>query len=134
MASPFRALLLHSSSPRARYTATRAGWWAWFLQRLTGVSLVGYLFLHIAVISTAGAGADTFDGVLIVLQKPFFVVLDLLLVAAVLYHALNGLRVVLFDLGVGIKQQAQLVWVCLILTTVTTGVATYFSLPLIFRD
>lgn len=134
MALPLRGFLLHGSTFQDRYSGTRAGWWAWFLQRLTGVSLVGYLFLHIAVISTARAGADTFDDVLIVLQKPFFVVLDLSLIAAVLYHALNGVRVLLFDLGVGIKQQASLFWVCMLLTAVVTGVAGYFSLPLIFRD
>ena len=130
----FRGLPVHGTAFQDRYSGTRAGWWAWFLQRLTGVALVGYLFLHIAVISTARAGADTFDDVLIVLQKPFFVVLDLFLIAAVLYHSFNGVRVLLFDLGIGIEQQASLFWVCMLLTAVVTGVAAYFSLPLILRD
>ncbi|HAI09697.1 MAG TPA: succinate dehydrogenase, cytochrome b556 subunit [Dehalococcoidia bacterium] len=117
-----------------RNAGTRAGWWAWFLQRLTGVALVGYLFLHILVISTVQAGQDAFDSVLIVLQKPFFVVLDLFLIAAVVYHALNGVRVLLFDLGIGLKRQAGLFWVCMVLTTILTLVAGYFSLPLIFRN
>ena len=128
----FRAFSLHGRDSSDRTSGTRAGWWAWFLQRLTGVALVGYLFLHIGVISTARAGADTFDGVLTFLQTPPFVVLDLLLVAAVLYHGLNGVRVVIIDLGVGIKQQAALFWACMFLTALLTGVATYFSLPLIF--
>ena len=134
MAFSLRALSLHAGNFQDRYSGTRSGWWAWFLQRLTGVALVGYLFLHIAVISTARAGADTFDTVLIILQKPFFVVLDLFLIAAVLYHALNGVRVLLFDAGVAIKQQALLFWICMLLTAVITGVAGYFSLPLIFRE
>jgi len=134
VALPLRTWSLHGGASQDRISGTRAGWWAWFLQRLTGVALVGYLFLHIAVISTAGAGADTFDGVLIVLQKPFFVVLDLILIAAVAYHGLNGLRVLLFDLGVGLKQQAGLFWICMVLTSILTGVAGYFSLPLIFRS
>lgn len=96
--------------------------------------MVGYLFLHIAVISTARAGEDAFDSVLILLQTPFFVVLDLFLIAAVLYHALNGVRVLLFDLGIGLNQQAGLFWVCMVLTTILTGLAGYFSLPLIFRN
>ena len=133
MAFSFRGLPLHASALQDRYSGTRSGWWAWFLQRSTGVSLVGYLFLHIGVISTARAGADTFDAVLIVLQKPFFVVLDLFLIAAVLYHSLNGVRVMLFDAGLAIKQQALLFWVCMLLTAAVTCVAGYFSLPLIFR-
>ncbi len=134
MALSFKALSLHGGAPLDRNAGTRAGWWAWFLQRLTGVALVGYLFLHILVISTVQAGQDTFDSVLIVLQKPFFVVLDLFLIAAVVYHALNGVRVLLFDLGIGLKRQAGLFWVCMVLTTILTLVAGYFSLPLIFRN
>jgi succinate dehydrogenase / fumarate reductase cytochrome b subunit len=132
LAAPVRTFLLHNGPSRDRYSGTRAGWWAWLLQRVTGLALVGYLFLHIAVISTGQAGADAFDDVLKVLQTPVFVALDLLLLAAVLYHGLNGLRVVLLDLGIGIRRQAALFWTCLALTLVTTGAATYFSLPLIF--
>lgn len=134
MALSFKALSLHRGASLDRNAGTRAGWWAWFLQRLTGVALVGYLFLHILVISTVQAGQDAFDSVLIVLQKPFFVVLDLFLIAAVVYHALNGVRVLLFDLGIGLKRQAGLFWVCMVLTTILTLVVGYFSLPLIFRN
>ena len=134
MALSFKALSLHGGASLDRNAGTRAGWWAWFLQRLTGVALVGYLFLHILVISTVQAGQDAFDRVLIVLQKPFFVVLDLFLIAAVVYHALNGVRVLLFALGIGLKQQTGLFWVCMVLTTILTLVAGYFSLPLIFRN
>ena len=134
MALSFTALSLHGGASLDRNAGTRAGWWAWFLQRLTGVALVGYLFLHILVISTVQAGQDAFDSVLIVLQKAFFVVRDLFLIAAVVYHALNGVRVLLFDLGIGLKQQAGLFWVCMVLTTILTLVAGYFSLPLIFRN
>ena len=131
MVAPVRALQLHGGLSRDRYSGTNAGWWAWFLQRVTGVALVGYLFLHIGVISTAQAGAGTFDDVLSVLQTPVFVALDLLLLAAVLYHGLNGVRVVFLDLGIGIRRQAALFWACLALTLVTTGAAAYFSFPLI---
>ena len=134
LALSFKALSLHRGASLDRNAGTRAGWWAWFLQRLTGVALVGYLFLHILVISTVQAGQDAFDSVLIVLQKPFFVVLDLFLIAAVVYHALNGVRVLLFDLGISLKRQAGLFWVCMVLTTILTLVAGYFSLPLIFRN
>tara|TARA_B100000315_G_scaffold255647_1_gene299550 strand:- start:975 stop:1373 length:399 start_codon:yes stop_codon:yes gene_type:complete len=131
LAAPVRTFLLHNGPSRDRYSGTHAGRWAWLLQRVTGVALVGYLFLHVAVISTGRAGAGTFDDVLKVLQTPIFVALDLLLLAAVLYHGLNGLRVVLLDLGIGIQRQAALFWACLALTLVTTGAAAYFSFPLI---
>jgi len=103
------------------------------LQRITGLGLVFYLFAHIIVISTAQAGAETFDDVLTVLQMPVFVVLDLFLAAAVLYHGLNGFRVILIDLGVAVAWQAQLFWACLVVTAITMAFVTYFSFPLITR-
>ena len=125
-----RAFLLH---PQTRAPRTGVGWWAWLLQRVTGVALVGYLFLHIGTISTALGGEDTFDPVLKVLQTPPFVILDLGLLATVLYHTLNGFRVILMDLGIGIKVHGALFWASLTITLAVLGVATYFSVPLITR-
>ena len=123
----------HTLHTPARRPRAGAGWWAWLLQRITGVSLVGYLLLHIGVISSADLGSRSFDSVLRALQTPPFVVLDLGLVATVLYHALNGFRIILFDLGIGIKAQAALFWAVLAVTAVLVGVAAYFSWPLVAR-
>lgn len=131
--STLRAFLLHSDTARDAHTRTRTGWWAWALQRVTGVLVVAYLFLHIAVISTSQAGAETFDGTLKFVQHPVFAVLNIVLIAIILYHALNGMRVILFDLGVGIRQQAALFWASVVLTVMGTGVSAYLSIPLIFR-
>ena len=133
MRSPLRTFLVCSGLSRDRASGSRVGWWAWMLQRITGLGLVFYLFVHIIVISTALAGAETFDNVLTVLQLPVFVVLDLVLAAAVLYHGLNGMRVILIDLGVGVTRQAELFWVCLVLTAITMAFVTYFSFPLITK-
>ena len=133
MLTPLKAVLLHSGTSRESLTRSRTGWWAWLLQRITGVLLVAYLFLHIAVISTSQAGEDTFDDVLAFVQHPVFMVLNVGLIAIVLYHSVNGVRVVLFDLGIGIKRQAELFWVGVVLTVAGTGVSAYLSLPLIFR-
>ena len=42
-----------------------------------------------------------------------FVLLDLLLVWAVLFHAMNGVRVVLMDMGVGIHRHKLVFWLCM---------------------
>ncbi len=133
MATRLRTLLAHSGASREEQVRTRIGWWAWLLQRITGVLLVAYLFLHIAMISTSQAGEDTFNDVLAFVQHPIFMALNLVLIAIVLYHAFNGVRVVLFDLGIGIKRQAELFWISVVLTAIGTGVSGYLSGPLIFR-
>jgi succinate dehydrogenase / fumarate reductase cytochrome b subunit len=86
-----------------------AGMWAWLFHRVSGLVLALYLFAHIWVISRGAAGgADAFDSMFETLESPLFIVLDLALLAAVVYHAFNGIRVILFDLGIAIRQQKSL--------------------------
>lgn len=89
------------ASPRNYAT----GMWAYILQRATGLALVLYLLLHIVIVTQSIRGPDVFDALLRTLLGPPFLVLDLLLFAATLFHALNGVRIILFDLGIGIREQ-----------------------------
>jgi succinate dehydrogenase / fumarate reductase, cytochrome b subunit len=71
--------------------------------RISGVGLVAYLLAHIWVVSTAMlAGPDAFDRAMAFLAQPQLVVLDLLVIAAVAYHGLNGLRVIAHERGLGL--------------------------------
>ncbi len=88
------------------------GMWAWWLQRVTGLGLVGYLLLHVFLMGTSILrGPSAFDRMLSMLMgsKPFLL-LDLALLAAVLIHGINGIRLILFDLGVGIPHQKKVFW------------------------
>jgi succinate dehydrogenase / fumarate reductase cytochrome b subunit len=88
------------------------GMWAWLLFRLAGIVLVLYLFAHIGVISTARlSGHSTLNSAFAMFDHPLFVLLDLLLVWAVLFHGLNGVRILLMDFGVGIERH-KIVFVC----------------------
>jgi succinate dehydrogenase / fumarate reductase cytochrome b subunit len=92
------------------------GMWAWMLFRISGLILVFYLFVHVWVISQGRLnGAGTMNSFFKLFDKPFLVFLDLMLVSAVLYHALNGVRIVLMDLGVGIRQHKLVFWVCMVI-------------------
>ncbi len=101
-------------------TNMKTGMWAWVGHRLTGLALVAYVFLHLSFISTASmaeGGAD-FDVLMETTSQPLFVAMDFLLVIVVIYHAMNGLRVVLFDLGVGIRRQKLVFWVTMAISAV----------------
>jgi succinate dehydrogenase / fumarate reductase cytochrome b subunit len=53
-------------------------------------------------------GEEAFDAALSVLMgSRFFGLLETLLLAAVLYHGFNGIRILLFDMGLGIDVRAQ---------------------------
>lgn len=80
------------------------GMWAWLLHRISGLVLVVYLFAHIGVISQGHVqGQAAFDRLFRTLESPVFVLLDVALVGAVLYHGFNGIRILLMDIGVGIQ-------------------------------
>lgn len=106
------------------------GMLAWLLHRLSGLALSAYLLLHIYDLRAAQRGAQAFDEALAVFQTPFWKVMDLLLLAAVLYHGLNGLRLLAFDAGWGIRNQRQLFWIALV---VTIGVL-FFSAAMTFSN
>ncbi len=106
--------------------------WAWILFRISGLVLAAYLFVHIWVISQGRAGgADRLDGFFEFFDKPFLVFLDSVLVAAVLYHALNGVRVILMDFGVGIRQHKLIFWICMIVAAAAVWVFAYKAIPFI---
>ena len=81
------------------------GMWAWVLFRISGLILVAYLFVHIGIVSQAQvSGASVLNRLFKTFDNPILVFLDFMLVSAVLYHGLNGVRIVLMDLGYGIRQ------------------------------
>jgi len=84
------------------------GMWAWLLFRISGLILVFYLGAHIIIISTGHF--DKLDSLMKTFDNPVMVLADLALVVAVLYHALNGVRIILMDLGIGIKRHKVMFW------------------------
>jgi len=99
-------------------TNMKTGMWAWLGHRLTGLLLVVYIFMHLSFLSQASIGEDKFDSLMGTTAQPLFVALDFLLVMAVIYHAMNGFRVILFDLGIGIKRQKLVFWITMAIAAV----------------
>ena len=54
-----------------------------------------------------------------------------MLVAAVLYHALNGVRIMLMDLGVGIRQHKAVFWACMVVAAAALWLFAYKAIPFI---
>jgi succinate dehydrogenase / fumarate reductase cytochrome b subunit len=94
--------------------AMRTGTAAWILQRLTGVFLTLYLITHIIVIGNSVRGEGSFDDLLSTFDKPLFLVLDAGLLGIVAFHAVNGLRLILFDFTIGLRYQKALFWMAFV--------------------
>ena len=75
------------------------GYIAWLLHRATGILLALYLPLHIWVIHHLAEGEESFNAVMSTVQSPLFHMLEVGLLGTVLYHGINGLRVVFIDYG-----------------------------------
>jgi succinate dehydrogenase / fumarate reductase cytochrome b subunit len=82
------------------------------------MGLTVYLFLHLAVLGTLARGPEAYDNFVALAKSPLFVLGELLVVAAGLYHGLNGLRVAFTSFGIGVTQQRWIFYGLLILTVV----------------
>jgi succinate dehydrogenase / fumarate reductase, cytochrome b subunit len=92
-----------------KYTWRYVGNVAFWIQRLTGLALVGYLILHVHTIHDLG-NKEKFSAALETFSKPLFKVGEIALLATVILHALNGIRLTMVDMGVGATRQRQTFW------------------------
>jgi succinate dehydrogenase / fumarate reductase cytochrome b subunit len=114
-----------------RWREFSAGMWAWVFHKLTGWILVGYLFTHIAVLSTAigvdpsggavAAETDFYTETLGGLEELLIVrFLEIGLLAVAVFHIMNGIRLLMVDLGWGLENQDKSFYASLVLTAAIT--------------
>jgi len=75
----------------------REGQWSWIAHRVTGVAIILFLFAHVVDTALVGWGPNAYNRVVSVYRNPFIRLLELGLVAAVIFHALNGVRIMVID-------------------------------------
>ncbi len=90
--------------PRGR----RLGGLAFILNRLTGLGLVAYLYLHLVILSMLVQGPNAWDDFVDIALSPPFLALDVLLLTGMLIHGINGIRVGLVGLGFVASRQKAL--------------------------
>ena len=89
----------------------REGQWSWIAHRVTGVGILLFLFAHIVDTALVGWGPDAYNRVVSIYHHPIVQVMELGLVGAVIYHALNGLRIMVIDFWPSTADhQARLFW------------------------
>jgi len=100
-----RALRLHTPPRRlgvrgwvyaGRYGIDR---YLYLLQRVSGLGLVLYLFLHIYETGVRLRGEAAWTATMALFRHPVFVFLEFVVFAGFVYHALNGLRLIVAELG-----------------------------------
>ena len=98
------------------YTST--GFISFALRRFTGVALVIYLFIHLWVIGSANAGPEEFNARLNLVQTPLFKLLEIGLLAAVVYHAVEGIRLLVVHYFDVLDYRRSLFWAVMVVSAI----------------
>jgi succinate dehydrogenase / fumarate reductase cytochrome b subunit len=85
-----------------------SGSWAYILHRITGIGLTVYLFVHIWALSSLTKGHAAFQEEMKTFTTLPFKILEWALGALVMFHAFNGIRIAVVDLGNGARYQKKL--------------------------
>jgi succinate dehydrogenase / fumarate reductase cytochrome b subunit len=97
----------------------KVGMWSWVLHRITGVAIFFFLLVHVLDTSLVRLSPEAYNAVVATYKTPLVGLGELGLVAAILYHAFNGLRVILIDFWrKGVKYQNVMFWVVIALTVI----------------
>ena len=100
------------SKPAGTLYRGKVGMWSWVLHRITGVAIFFFLLVHVLDTSLVRLSPEAYDAVIATYKTPIIGLAELGLVAAILFHALNGIRVILIDFwGKGAKYQNVMFWV-----------------------
>jgi succinate dehydrogenase / fumarate reductase cytochrome b subunit len=113
-----------------RWREFAPGMWAWVFHKFTGWVLIGYLFTHVAVLSTAISGPQLYTTTLRSLESLLLVrILEVGLLAVATFHIMNGIRLLFIDLGVGLESQDKSFYASLVLTgaIAVASVPTFLS-------
>lgn len=113
----------------------REGMWSWVAHRITGVLIFFFLFAHVLDTALVRVSPETYDRTLQLYKNPFVNLMEVGLVGAVLYHALNGLRVIAIDFWEkGPRFQRQMLWAVLAVWVVLMVPSAYFMLEYTVRE
>ena len=93
--------------------------WSWVLHRITGVAIFFFLFVHVLDTAVITVNENTYTEIIDTYKTPIIGIMEIGLVFCLVYHAFNGLRVILIDFwGKGVKYQRQLLWVILTIAAI----------------
>lgn len=95
----------------------RVGMWSWVLHRISGVGIFFFLLVHILDTALVRVSPEAYNVVIESYKTPIIGVAELGLVGAIVFHGLNGLRVIAVDFwSRGTKYQSIMFWAVMIIT------------------
>jgi len=86
------------------------GMLAWAFHRISGIAIWAFILLHVLDIWLVGANPALYNDLLGFYASPAGRVLESLLGAALLYHALNGMRIIIMDFWPSMTRYHRQLW------------------------
>ena len=85
--------------------------WSWVLHRITGVAIFFFLLVHILDTALVRLSPEAYNAIMSSYKTPLMGLGEIALVGAIIFHALNGLRIILVDYwSKGVKYQRAMFW------------------------
>lgn len=111
----------------------KVGMWSWVLHRISGVGIFFFLLVHVLDTALVRVSPEAYNVVIESYKTPIIGIAELGLVGAILFHGLNGLRVIAVDFwSKGVKYQAIMFWAVLAITIVLVAAFTPVHLARVF--
>lgn len=118
-----------SGRPAGTLYRGRQGMWSWVAHRITGVLIFFFLFAHVLDTALVRVSPDSYDRVIRLYKTPLVNLLEVGLVGAVLFHALNGLRIIAIDFWEkGPRYQKQMLYAELVVFALLMIPGAFFML------
>jgi succinate dehydrogenase / fumarate reductase, cytochrome b subunit len=113
------------SKPAGTLYRGKVGMWSWVLHRITGVAIYFFLLVHVLDTALVRLSPEAYDAVIATYKTPIIGLAELGLVAAILYHAFNGVRIILIDFwSKGSKYQNLMFWIVVVIAFVIFAIFT----------
>ena len=105
--------------------------WSWTLQRITAVFLIFGMIVHFGILHYIDVADKpiTFALVQERLQSLWWIIFDLLLLVAALYHALNGIWSIILDWNPGRAVRKYLGWSLSLIGIAALIMGIYILIP-----
>ena len=75
----------------------KVGMWSWVLHRITGVAIFFFLLVHVLDTALVRVSPEAYNVVIESYKTPIVGLAELGLVIGILFHGLNGLRIIAVD-------------------------------------
>lgn len=110
----------------------QSGMWSWLFHRIAGLGILLFLLVHIVDIALLNFGPDVYNEGIAFFGLAIIRVISLALIAGVLFHSFNGVRIMLIDFWPkGVRYQGLMFGIVMLLTIIGfVGLGIYIIGPI----